>query len=260
MPHFNWEKASERDDHIGYCLRDTSLDQFVSFPTHHLGNTLDLLFCNDSTLLHSLVAIASPCRSDHNVSIEFCISTGASADTPNSRVLLDFSTFDRNAAIDLLFCRDWSRCLDPHSDITESNLQFSTNIKAVQDATIQKKIVLPKRHLYPQHIRKLYADKIRLWRHRDDSALARSNYEDCSRDCENAAKNYHLQRELAACSNGPKIVSFLSFDAKSRNVHWLQHSKMTKVPFILKVRTKQSCYKLNSAMYINRRTQTPISP
>ena len=195
-------------------LYDLSLNHFlvqqVDGPTHIKGNTLDLMFTNNSDSLHEYTS--SQCASeisDHH-HMEFVLSL----DSPSTEVeepedpepldaarewrQLNFFSEDVNwaALSDDLANQDWADAINS-TDATQLHETFSARCLAIAKAHVPLRKAQGPRQKIPPHRRRLMRRRTRLRRKQDESAHQSAAASKCLTNIERELRtSYANQREF----------------------------------------------------------------
>ena len=180
LPHAKWPEcefssgASSEERLMLEELKEFSceffLTQFISQPTHKDKNTLDLIFCNNSNLIHSYTSVPT----SHSLSHHYLVTAATNFDTMNSEYpknrtsMNDFDElnfFSENIDWDSVnneFCDiDWDtefQNLSPN-EILDKFLSITTKIS---EKYVPKKRIFTKKHIIPKDRRTLMRKRSRI--------------------------------------------------------------------------------------------------
>ena len=176
VPHIKWDSLRvgsklklERTflhEFIDLCIGN-NLQQLIFEPTHKLGNTLDLLFCNEPYLLSDINVNDYFCNSDHMM-ISFCASCSLiGQNSVNIGPKFNFRKADSEGIKFFLDTIHWDEIFSTCSDVEQFYQQFLDTMNFVFENFVPK-------HSTNSFSRKSLWSKRTIMKHGDTRYLYRS--------------------------------------------------------------------------------------
>jgi len=197
LPHVNWETLSckSRIEQIFLdCFQYNSLFQHVREPTHVKNNILDLVLSSNNCHVIDL-SLAKPFLGSDHYKLKFKTLLGNSVETVKSREVICWKNIDLPGASHFLSTLNWDKLFENCVSTDDFYLIFSDVMQAIIKVYIPKRVIKPNRFSLPQKLRKLRADRNRLWREKDSMEDGRAKFNKCCKTLARETKLYVAKRE-----------------------------------------------------------------
>jgi len=213
-------KNNSIDDVLLDCFLGNSMHQFVEEPTR-FANLLDLVFCTDVNNVCGVKVTDAFGLSDHR-SVEFKLVLSA-RDT-DLRNVRDWKNADHRGIAEFLSQQNWDEIFLNCADIGEARVNdYYSAFLSVIDACIH--VYVPMRKLkkgfarkLPRKLRRMRAEKNRLYKIRNNSEEGRRLFKESSDKFVSAVKSYaeKLENKCLAEGDVKNFYAFANSKLKSR--------------------------------------------
>ena len=260
----NWKNPHTHISTHSFSLFKTflvahNLKQLITFPTHDLGNTLDLFITSNPqtvTSVKSLEPLTSSC--DHNM-IEVNLNLHSRRTVSTSKKP-NFYKGDYTSIISYLKNIDWDNFFCSNSEITNLDTTYSKFIDLLQDA-IKKFIPVKnknKRRRMPQKIKSLLRRKKSLYKLSKTNASYKKLYKEIDKQYRSAIKNHTniLEKKVMQCNNKKSFYGYIN--RKLHQKHILPPFVDSNAGFITESKDKANLLNQQfSSVFINDDGQKP---
>ena len=218
FPNINWLVPcsygnSSHDIFLDFCSSN-GLVQCIDYPTHDMGNILDLIICNQSGLntLINHFSCSPPWHTDHfliSLSLSFCFNI-----CPSISTYPDFKSADYVSILEDLSQVQWDSVLN-FSDHNNNIQPVYDKFLSILDESISKHVPIKTKKPFkspkkPRHIRQLLKKKQTLYKECKLNPLKKSDYKAASKSYDSAVNIWMDNIESKLCDN-PDAKKFYSY-------------------------------------------------